>query len=327
VPVAQRRLALRGQATAWSPFDESACVAAISGTHATLLAWDARAVREALTEAGAADDATVLPEPLLRAPLEAGGERVIAGKEGYEGQVWRAGNLQASRWWSALPSDNEWAAFARQEHLQGARPELSSVDWLMRPWIDAQDPQDVGGQWSRLESLAVGATALCLLGMTSAQLSTSWRLHKQSQSLASEIERVSSVGKPIVAARDRALSRLSEIEVLNRGMQSVQPIELLRHLSEVLPGKGVTLREVELTGAAVRLALELSPEVQRSGIVRDLQAGGWITEVTELRDASNRGLATFEMKLNSLRVPVATAKALVTGTAPSAAGTTTGKLP
>jgi len=153
------------------------------------------------------------------------------------------------------------------------------------------------------------------------------RLHKQSQSLASEIERVSSVGKPIVAARDRALSRLSEIEVLNRGMQSVQPIELLRHLSEVLPGKGVTLREVELTGAAVRLALELSPEVQRSGIVRDLQAGGWITEVTELRDASNRGLATFEMKLNSLRVPVATAKALVTGTAPSAAGTTTGKLP
>jgi Tfp pilus assembly protein PilN len=85
----------------------------------------------------------------------------------------------------------------------------------------------------------------------------------------------------------------------------VLPLEVLQHLSEVLPRRGVTLKELELSGQKLRLALELTPEVQRSALVKELQAGGWFNKVSEARDGASRGWILFETELAGQPAPAA----------------------
>jgi hypothetical protein len=93
----------------------------------------------------------------------------------------------------------------------------------------------------------------------------------------------------------------------------------LQHLAEVLPARGATLKEFDLSGQKVRLALELAPDVPRSAVVRQLQSGGWLTNVAEARDTSNRGWVVFEVELAGFRAPAGALRAAAATAAPSPA--------
>ncbi len=122
--------------------------------------------------------------------------------------------------------------------------------------------------------------------------------------LTAERDRLASVAAPVVAARDGALAMAAEAEILSNQMAALQPLEVLLHLSERLPARGATLKEFELTGSRLRIALEAGPEVARATIVKDLQATGWFQQVSEARDSTGRGWLWFEMQVQGLRPPV-----------------------
>lgn len=301
VPAAERRAALANLVRAWAPFDRSDYRVVLVGARGLAWAWDSVRVRDMLTDAGASPKAQPVPECLHRARLAADGMRLVATLEGYEGQQWADGVPVRSRWWPQLPGLADWRTFAADGD---ALPPVDAAGWLSRPSFDAQPIDNVGNAWPRAERLAAGAAACALVSLSAAQAHQAWTLHQQAGQVVSELSRLAGESAPVLAARDRALALMSEADVLSRGLQGVQPLDVLRHLADVLPGKGVQLKEFDLGGTALRLGLQISPEVQRSAVVRDLQAGGWLVDVTEARDAPGRSWVSLDMKLNAVNLPV-----------------------
>jgi hypothetical protein len=160
-----------------------------------------------------------------------------------------------------------------------------------------------------MERVALAAALVALVGLSAGQARQAWAAYAERRELTAERDRLAAVAAPVVAARDRALALAAEAEALSGQMAALQPLEVMLHLAERLPARGVTLKEFELTGTRLRIALEAGPEVARAAVVKDLQATGWFQQVSEVRDAAGRGWLGFEMQVQGLRPPVAAALA------------------
>jgi hypothetical protein len=320
VGAGERRAVLRNLLLAWAPFDRTDYRVALRGDHALAFAWDSDAVRGLLAAAGAPDSATVWPESLLREPLTADGLRVLQCLEGVEAQAWRQQALVATRWWPQPPGQNEAQAWLRSlGPLAGdieALPTAAPVAWRRRPWLDVQSADELQSTSSRWERIAVGSALVGFAALSAAQAHQALAAYDERQSLQRELDRVRLEAAPVLAARDRAETMAREVQSLALQLTGVSPLELLKHLADVLPARGVTLKELELSGQKLRLSLELAADLQRSALVKDLQSGAWLTKVTEARDTSNRGWIVFEADLARHRAPAGTERAVAPVAAP-----------
>ncbi len=317
VPAKDRRAALRNLVRAWAPFDAGEYRIGLHGDQGLAWAWDSQQIEDMLRAGGADLAAELMPEGLLRSPMIANGCRLLSCLEGLEAQVWMGGLPVASRWWPQLPSASDWAGFIRNmpaaAQMPTALPMLSDVPWQNKPWLDCQGLDTAASSGSRLEWLVASAAACSLVALTAGEASEAWALQQQIEARKAEIEQIRSSAAPVFAQRDRALLAAAEGQALSQAMAAAQPIEVMRHLAEVLPAKGVTLREFELAGDLLRLGVALGPEVQRSAVVKDLQSGGWLTGVTELRESAGRTWVSFEMRLKGLTPPLVVPKPAASG--------------
>jgi hypothetical protein len=127
--------------------------------------------------------------------------------------------------------------------------------------------------------------------------------HRGLEDVRNRIEQARADAGPLLAARDRALALSAEADGLARQLTAVAPLDVLQHFADMLPPDGATLREFDLRGGMVRIALELAPHVSRSNVVRDLQAGGWFKRITEAPDSSSRGWTQFDIELLGTKPP------------------------
>jgi hypothetical protein len=307
VPAGQRRAALRNQLLAWAPFDQPDFRIAWRNDAALAVAWDRAAVDRLLAAAGARTDAQLWPEIFLRQPMAGDGLRVLPGLEGIEAQLWRDRMPVASRWWPTPPDAAEAALWL---HSLGADagavrslPRPAPVPWLRRPWADLQSLDGLLSTSSRLERIAVGGALVGFAALTASQGHQAFAAYEDRQSAQRERERVMAEAAPVLATRERAEALAREALALATQLTGVLPLEVLEHVGDFLPAR-VTLKEMELAGQKLRLALELAPDVARSAVVKELQAGTWLTEISEVRDAaSGRGWVGFDAVLAGLRAP------------------------
>jgi hypothetical protein len=292
---------------AWAPFDRSEYRVVMRGDAAMAFAWDADAIGAKLLAAGAAADASIVPEGLLQAPPTRDGLRVVRCLDGVEAQAWRQQVLVASRWWPGAVSDEEARTWllAQGDDAFGhdALPSAIAPSWRQQPWAEPSSLDDLLGSSSRLERMAVGCVFAGLAAWTGLAAHQAHDAHRGRQTEQREFERARLEAAPVLAARERAESMARELNGLAEQLSGVMPLELLQHLSDVLPPTGVTVKEFELSGAKLRLGFDLAPEVRRSALVKDLQTGGWLTKVVEVRDASNRTWVPFEAELAGTRAP------------------------
>ena len=307
VGAGERRAVLRNLLLAWAPFDRSDYRVALQGDTALAFAWDSDVVKTLLAAAGASAAAAVLPEGLLRDPMARDGVRTLVCLEGVEAQLWRKQALVATRWWPDMPQRPDAEVWLRSLGAGASGfavlPDAAPVAWRRRPWLDLQDADQLLSTLSRMERIVVGAALLGFAALAGAQAHVVIAAHDERQSLQRELERLRLEVAPMLAARERAESMARELQSLAQQLTGVLPLELLQYLSDVLPARGVTLKELELSGRKLRLALEAAPDAQRSALVKDLQTGGWLTQVVEARDASNRGWVPFEAELAGYRAP------------------------
>lgn len=330
---AQRRAVLRNLLLAWAPFDTPAYCIVMRAEGAFAWAWDRPRSETMLAEAGAPVDAVLIPEALFVAPPAGDTLRLLHASEGVDAQVWHGGELRASRWWPHIPADDEWLRWARSAvesaglAIDIGPPQVQTLPW-QSPWAEGIDIGALLSSSSRLERLALASAVTALVGLSSAQLHLAWNANEERQSLLAERDRVAAAAAPVVVARDRALALAADAAALSAQMVSPQPLEVLQHLAERLPARGATLKELDLEGTRLRIALEVVPELARAGIVKDLQAAGWFTKVSEIRDASGRGWLGFEMQVQGLQPPAEPLRAAADAAAlAAAAGAASGARP
>jgi hypothetical protein len=312
LPVAagpQRRAVLRNLLLAWAPFDDARYSLVIAGDSAFAWAWDRGRALAMLAQASSGAPARLFPEALVAAPPPGDGVRLVRALEGVDGQVWRRGELIASRWWPAAPAQQDWARWVRAAASESAVNVDESVPGTQEPvwqapWAEGMDVDALLSSTSRLERVALGAALAGLVGLTSAQVHQAWVAYGERQVLTAERDRLEALAAPVVGARDRALTLTNQVALLTGQLAAPAPLEVLQHLAERLPARGVTLKELELSGTRLRLGLEVATDLPRTALVKDLQAAGWFVQVTEVRDPSGRGWLGFEMQVQGLRPPV-----------------------
>lgn len=303
----ERRAVLRNLLLAWSPFDKCDYRVQIRGGSAVAYAWNS--LNPALADAPVDK---VWPESMWRQVWAGDGLRLAECLEGYELQSWKQGVLMASRWFPEPVGATQIAEFLRsvggdQAQPESGLPSLGASDgWLSGPWADAQGLHGLASNWSRAERLAVGVSAIGLAALTGAQAHQLWASYEERESAQAELERVQLASGPVLAARDRALAQARSLDALTEKLSAPQPLEVMQHLARLLPSKGVLLKDFELLGDKLRLGLELSPEIQRSALVKELQSGGWFVDVAEQREVPGRNWVSFEMRLKSVAPPLVT---------------------
>jgi hypothetical protein len=301
VAAGDRRAVLRNLLLAWAPFDRAEFRVVWQGEAVLALAWDRELVAGLLAAAGSTSPSVLWPETLMHEAMATNGVRLVRCLEGFEAQAWQGRHLHASRWWVEPPTAGEAEVWLRSLGLdlpeRATMPAAQDLAWLRRPWAELQGLDGLMSTTSRLERVAVGATMAGLTALTGAQAHQVFAAYQERQSLQGDHERIQLEAAPVAAARERAEALAREAEALATQLTGVLPLEVLQHLDDVLPPAGVTLKELELSGNQLRLALELGADLQRGAVVKDLQSGGWLTKVNEARDGSNRGWVVFDAVL------------------------------
>lgn len=299
---------LRNLLLAWAPFDQSEYRVVWQGDTVLAVAWDRVVVGGFLASAEMSTSIVLWPETFLRQPPGKDGLRVVQALEGVEAQFWRGGALAATRWWPQLPDAVEAQTWLHSLGVEVAAatslPRPTAAAWQRRPWADLQGLDSLSSTTSGLERVAVGAALVGFTALTGAQAHQVLAAYKAHQAAELNHQRQVLAAAPVLAARDRARALALEAEGLSQQMIGVLPLDLLQHLSEVMQARGMTLKELELSGRQVRLSVELAPELQRSAVVKDLQAGAWLSKVTEARDNSNRGWVVLDATLIGERAPL-----------------------
>ncbi len=318
VRASERREAIQLQLAAWEPFDSSSYKVGLRSDYALAFAWDAVLLDQVLSKSGLNPARAVEPECLYQEPLAAGA-RLSRCLDGYEAQVWDGGLLIDGRWWANLPPEAEWRAFVDSHALEAAlvdgSPSAGSPNWRKRPWLRVVSPEEVGNApLGGLRRVSLGAA--CLLALWAGLEARGWmEASDRLSALKAEESELQERLRPLLADRAEAEATSAKANRLSSALSGHPPLEVLEQLVVGLPAQGVQLQELALEGRRLRVVLNLSTDVPRAAIVRQLQASGFFTGVTEARGAAPTSVV-FEMSLPS---PIGTPERPASGTASQSA--------
>lgn len=312
IPAPERLGALRLQVEAWRPFDRTAARLVIQGEQGLALAWDEAALHQDALAAGLPPErCQLLYETFMQAPGP-DGLRLLRSIEGYEAQQWQQGQLIASRWWPQALSEADWQEFIRasgagRDGLAVGLPEPQTPLAAVTPWARhfPLHPSADSERGPEQRLVLLGGLGLLLgVGVMAHQW---WDAHSQERRLARQVAELKASAGPIVAARDATMAQMAEVGKLANWFAAPQPVDVLGYLNDTLARLSVQIKELELEGDKLRLALQLGPNTGRANVVKELQAGGWFTDVTEVRADNARNLLVMDMRIRGALPPVVAA--------------------
>ncbi|GIX38300.1 MAG: hypothetical protein KatS3mg127_1539 [Silanimonas sp.] len=230
VPVGQRFDALALAADRAAPEPGSGWVARWQGEVAHLWIFPP-SVQKALDPAAVAMAESALVPP----PSAEDAERLLDLREGVEGQVWRAGRLQASRWWPAPPGETEWQRFLRSAGVSsgGEMPGLTAGTLAPHPWgLPAQrlvwSPAQVERGFWRLVAVIAGLTVGWQFAAWGAwSIAVAWQ--------SAKLDDLRSKSAPLIEARERAEALHARIERLAALLAGPSDYVLIADLKRRLP--------------------------------------------------------------------------------------------
>jgi hypothetical protein len=330
IPAPERLGALRLQVEAWRPFDRTAARLVIQGEQGLAVAWDEAALHQDAMAAGLAPERCQLQYETFTQAAGADGLRLLCGVEGFEAQQWQHGQLTASRWWPQALSETDWQEFVRacgvgRDGVVVPMPEPQTPAAAVTPWARhfPLHPSADSERGAEQRLVFIGGLGLLLgVGVMAHQW---WDAHSQERRLAQQVADLKASAGPVVAARDATMAQMAEVEKLASWFATPQPVDVLGYLNDTLARLNVQIKELELEGDKLRIALQLGPNTGRADVVKELQAGGWLTDVTEIRADNARNLLVMDMRIRSALPPVVAAEAAApvpgaaAGTAPAAA--------
>ena len=209
VPQKNRPQALQLELSQWTPFTNTGYYVGWNSGQALVWAWDAEKVGAAIAAQGQKPAKfEVLPESLLQVPLHSGPclARCI---DGFEGQLWRSGKLQNSRWWPHAPAAQEWLMFQRDagvppDEQTAQAPSARGGTLTDQPWLNAVGQADTPVV---IEQLVYAALALVLLVPTLWYGSQWFKLQEAVAQLNAQKQQMQNEATPIAQARSPGTRR------------------------------------------------------------------------------------------------------------------------
>lgn len=298
VPTKNRTQALGLELAQWTPFANSGYYVGWQGQQALVWAWDADKVGPAIAAQGLkAQRVQILPETVLQTPFQ-DGLCLSRCHQGCEGQLWRQGHLQHSRWWSQTPSPHEWLMFQRdagiaptEQQNQPPAPRVAPLT-ATAPWVNRQGSAD--NQAAQLERLIFTLGAFLLLlptfwyafSLYKVQQSTA-QLHEQQAQLQSEVA-------PITKARSQALDDLARINALRALAPYPEQLTLMAKITQVLPQDKSTIKDWDFQSGQLKITLTSSGDISTTNLIGLLQQAGPFRDVKAL-PARDPKSVTFQM--------------------------------
>lgn len=212
-----------------------------------------------------------IPESLLYPPLSEG-SRLIKNLTGYEGQVWSDESLIASRWWQNEPSDELWGKFIYNVgvetglSIENKFPVISILPYNAKvPILELN--------WSRVFSPQTLASVLFVIFAGAMSFEGARYMHNQS-SLAvmeKELSQKSELTSQILTTRRRALSNIQYVDRYKNLESRGSIIFALSEIGEVLDGRGLFLRNINISLGEIEMIFQTSNEYSIPDIVNALE--------------------------------------------------------
>lgn len=199
-------------------------------------------------------DAVLVAESSLVPPPASDGVRLVALRDGVEGQVWAGGLLFASRWWPIVPSIDDWHRFLRAAGLaaEGGLPHVEVATLASVPWGEPHGRL----AWSpaQLEAAGWRLVAVLVALVVGWQLSAAatWTVARTVQSQRLDALRVDSA--PLIAAREQAEAAQQRLAALDALLQGPSDLDLL---AEVRRRLGADVRVAAWTRDTGRLRIDV----------------------------------------------------------------------
>lgn len=191
---------------------------------------------------------------------------------GFEGQVWKDEVLIASRWWKNEPSNDVWNKFIYNVGIETGLsiedefPEISILPYNAKVPILELD-------WSRVFSPLTLASVL-LVTFSGAISFEGARYVRNQNSLASmeqELSQKSEFTSQILTARRRALANIQYVEKHKNLEARGSIIFVLSEIGEVLDGRGLFLKNINITFDEIEMIFQSSTENSVPDIVNALE--------------------------------------------------------
>jgi len=297
VPKKNRTQALRLELAQWTPFASSDYYVGWHDHLAFVWGWDANKVNQAVVAQGLKPQRVrILPDSVLQTPVENG---LVLNRchEGYEGQLWRKGKLEHSRWWPRLPQQDEWLMFQRDTGLpsgeqQHQLPESRFVPLNFNPWV--KESGSVFSREMQIERLTVAIVILLLLtptlwyGLSAYRIQRSTaRLHSQQALLQHEVE-------PIMQARSQALEALARIHTLRELSPYPEQLVLMANIAEILPKDNSYVKSWDFQQGQLKIVINSPGALSATLLISALQQTGLFKDVKTLPGSDPKS-AMFQM--------------------------------
>ncbi len=280
------RQAARAQAIYESSYDEPDFLVRVRapGPHpseVSIWSWD-RDVVKALT---GSNGTRVIPEPLVRTPMQAGA-RLVEALEGFEGEIWADGKLIASRWWPEAPDDTTWHQFmvgARSRdwpvdddgrQLSYERPEPSTVEWNRNLlWVR----QDWWGRISSIGPAQIAAASLLLgAGPAGCEASRIVQANSNIQKIEAQLTEQKEASEPWLNLRRRALSDQARVSDMSAPGEPVALVFGLIDLDVALGNTSAPIERLDFQDGELRVTLAAANDQDVVAMVSSLeQSSNW----------------------------------------------------
>ena len=274
--------------------DEDGIKLVIDKAPADTGAADIRAVGAGYTGAGlwgygtsSAHNGRYLPESLAQIPHD-DGVRLVRGLSGFDGQIWSAGNLIASRWWAREPRDTDWAVFiqAAGEILpqisngtfDSARPAAIELPWRNDLPIFDIDQDRLSEVFAPLKlAVAAGTIAGCFALYTAGQYTRETialsQVNEQTAELRGETEQIQS-------ERRRALANMNYVRRYRALGDNGTVLAGFDALANVLGTTDLGIARMSLRDGSAEVRLGGEDEISVPDVVTLLEAQPNISNVS-----------------------------------------------
>jgi len=285
---ARMRAAISLTARARAPFEYPGLHVVWQARHAAVWSWDLARV----TGLGTPEGAWFMPEPALsddRAPADTTAEdgfTLIERRDGYEGQIWRNGELTASRFWLRRPGADEIERFRRAVH--GAPDAQDGVDGDKQEADAAAFSARIRDVGARFKPVHAAALAVLLIGapmMHAAGSQARLTLEQGSAQRALAAFAESSAGD--FGALERYRAHSAQLGVYRQALERINPLAPAADLAEVAGALGARITMLRIEPGRARARIEAGGELDPAALAQALESRPSLANVRLNRTANS----------------------------------------